>query len=73
MAGFFVLVGKRKKSFMAHGEFWRDGFREFAVQVKLGEFGSISAREARSKAKEALGSILAANGPAKTLGSSRAP
>jgi hypothetical protein len=32
VAGFFVLIGKRKKSFMARGEFWRDGVREFAVQ-----------------------------------------
>jgi hypothetical protein len=41
LPGFFVLVGKRRKSFMAQGEFWRDGIREFAVQVKLGELGEI--------------------------------
>ena len=42
LPGFFVLVGKRRKTFMAQGEFWRDGVREFAVQVKLGDFGEMS-------------------------------
>jgi integrase len=55
--GFFVLVGKKKKTFMAQAEFWRDGVREFAAQVKLGECGDVTTREARSKAKQAIGSI----------------
>src|ERR1700716_1685543 len=63
VAGFFVLIGKRRKSFMAQGEFWRDGVREFAAQVKLGEFGDLSTREARSKAKDALGSIARGQRP----------
>jgi integrase len=54
LKGFFVRVGKRTKTYMVQGEHWRDGFREFAVQKKLGEFGSVSARDARLKAKEAL-------------------
>ena len=49
LLGFFVLIGKRRKSFMAQGEFWRDGVREFAAQVKLGEFGEMTTREARGK------------------------
>ena len=61
--GFFVLVGKRRKSFMARGEFWRDGVREFAIQVKLGDFGDVTTREARAKAKEALGSIARGQRP----------
>lgn len=52
--GFFVRIGKRTKTYMVQGEHWRDGFREFAVQKKLGEFGCVSARDARVKAKEAL-------------------
>jgi integrase len=52
--GFFVRIGKRTKTYMVQGEHWRDGFREFAAQKKLGEFGSVSARDARVKAKEAL-------------------
>lgn len=66
LPGFFVLIGKRKKSFMAQGEFWRDGVREFAAQVKLGEFGNLSTREARSKAKEALGSIARGQRPGES-------
>jgi len=63
LRGFFVLVGKRRKSFMAQGEFWRDGVREFAIQVKLGDFGDVTTREARGKAKEALGSIAKGQRP----------
>jgi hypothetical protein len=55
LPGFFVLIGKRRKTFMAHGEFWRDGVREFTAQVKLGNFGEMTTRQARGKAKEALG------------------
>jgi integrase len=66
VAGFFVLIGKRRKSFMAQGEFWRDGVREFAAQVKLGEFGDLSTREARSKAKEVLGLIARGQRPGES-------
>jgi len=61
--GFFVLIGKRRKSFMVQGEFWRDGVREFALQTKLGEFGDLSTRKARSKAKDALGLIARGQRP----------
>lgn len=54
LRGFFVRVGKRSKTYMVRGEHWQDGFREFCVKKKLGEFGGVSAREARTKAKEAL-------------------
>src|SRR5262249_43066167 len=63
LPGFFVLIGKRRKSFMAQGEFWRDGVREFAAQVKLGDFGDMTTREARGKAKEALGAIARGQRP----------
>jgi site-specific recombinase XerD len=63
LPGFFVLVGKRRKSFMAQGEFWRDGVREFAAQLKLGDFGDMTTREARGKAKEALGAIARGQRP----------
>ena len=66
IAGFFVLIGKRRKSFMAQGEFWRDGVREFAAQVKLGDFGDLTTREARSKAKEVLGSIARGQRPGES-------
>jgi integrase len=63
LSGFFVLIGKRRKTFMAQGEFWRDGVREFAVQIKLGDFGDMTTRQARGKAKEALGSIAKGQRP----------
>jgi integrase len=63
LPGFFVLIGKRRKSFMVQGEFWRDGVREFAAQLKLGDFGNMTTREARGKAKEALGAIARGQRP----------
>ena len=63
LPGFFVLIGKRRKTFMAQGEFWRDGVREFTAQVKLGDFGEMTTRQARGKAKEALGSIAKGQRP----------
>ncbi|MCP3462787.1 integrase family protein [Bradyrhizobium sp. CCGUVB23] len=63
LPGFFVLVGKRRKTFMAQGEFWRDGVREFTAQVKLGDFGDMTTRQARGKAKEALGTIAKGERP----------
>lgn len=63
LAGFFIQVGKRSKTFMVEGEFWRDGVRELRAQIKLGEFGAISTRDARSRAKEALASIARGNRP----------
>ena len=48
---------------MAQGEFWRDGVREFAVQVKLGDFGEMTTRQARGKAKEALGALAKGQRP----------
>lgn len=63
LPGFYVLVGKRRKTFMAQAECWRDGVREFATQVKLGDFGDVATREARSKAKKEIGSILRGERP----------
>ena len=50
-------------TFMAQGEYWRDGVREFTAQVKLGDFGEMTTRQARGKAKEALGSIAKGQRP----------
>ena len=63
LPGFFVLIGKRRKTFMAQGEFWRDGVREFTAQIKLGDFGEMTTRQARGRAKEALGSIAKGERP----------
>jgi Arm DNA-binding domain len=63
LKGFFLRIGKRTKTYMVQGEHWRDGFREFSTQKKLGDFGTISARDARTKAKEALGSFAKGERP----------
>lgn len=54
LKGFLVLVGKRSKSFMAQGEFWRDGVRDFSARKKIADFGEMTSREARARAKEVL-------------------
>ncbi len=57
LRGFLILIGKRTKTFMAQGEFWRDGKHQFSSRLKLGECGEITTRDARVKAKEALASV----------------
>jgi hypothetical protein len=71
LPGFFVLVGKRRRTFMAQAEFWRDGVREFTAQVKLGDFGEMTTRQARAKAKEALGSIAKGQRPGEAQDQAR--
>lgn len=63
LAGFFVQVGKRSRTYMAQGEFWRNGLREFACTIKVGDAAELSAREARKKAKDALGKIARGERP----------
>lgn len=69
LAGFLVQIGKRSRTYMAQGEFWRDGHREFACMTKIGDTTDLSAREARKKAKDALGKIARGQRP----GSEEAP
>src|SRR5260370_31431281 len=56
LPGFFVMIGKRTKTFMAQGDLRVDGKRQ-SIRIKIGEVGEIKTREARAKAKELLGSI----------------
>jgi integrase len=63
LSGFLLKVGKRRKTFMAEGEHWKHGVREFRVQAKVGEFGEVSSRDARSKAKDVLGQIARGEKP----------
>lgn len=59
LPGFMVLVGKRKKTFVAQGERRKNGER-LSVRLKLGDVGELNTRAARAKAKAVLGKI--ANG-----------
>ncbi|HEY2530244.1 MAG TPA: Arm DNA-binding domain-containing protein [Xanthobacteraceae bacterium] len=56
LPGFFVMIGKRTKTFMAQGDLRVNGKRQ-SIRIKVGEVGEIKTREARAKAKELLGSI----------------
>ncbi|MGZ9243873.1 MAG: integrase [Candidatus Binatia bacterium] len=66
LKGFVVVIGRRKKTFAAQGAFWRDGVREFAARKKIGEFGDITSREARAKAKDILAAIAKGQRPGDT-------
>jgi Arm domain-containing DNA-binding protein len=69
LPGFFLLIGKRRKTFMAQGDLRANGRRK-SVRVKIGEVGRIKTREARAKAKAILGSIGKGVDPRPTAESS---
>jgi integrase len=56
LAGFFVRIGTRTKTYMVQGDLWTGGHRQ-SLSIRVGEVGKISARDARGKAKILLGSI----------------
>src|SRR5712691_8121882 len=56
LSGFFIVVGKRTKTFMVQGDLRANGKRR-SVRIKVGEVGELNSREARAKAKTLLGSI----------------
>jgi integrase len=56
LSGFFVIVGKRTKTFMVQGDLRAKGNRH-SIRIKIGEVGELKTREARAKAKTLLGSI----------------
>jgi integrase len=57
LKGFFVVVGKRKKTFAVQGDLRQDGRRFSSVRVSIGDTGNISTRSARAKAKDYLSQI----------------
>jgi len=69
LPGFFLLIGKRRKTFMAQGDLRANGRRK-SVRIKIGEVGQIKTREARAKAKAILGSIGKGVDPRPTAESS---
>lgn len=54
--GFFVRCGTRTKTYYVQGDLRAGGTRR-TIWVKVGEVGDLTAREARGKAKQLLGSI----------------
>jgi len=59
LSGFFVLVGKRRRTFMVQADLRASGKRQ-SIRVKVGDVGQLKTREARGRAKTLLG--LIANG-----------
>jgi hypothetical protein len=56
LPGFLVRCGRRTKTYYVQGDLRVDGTRQ-TIWVKIGEVGELTAREARGKAKQMLGSI----------------
>jgi hypothetical protein len=56
LAGFFLVVGARKKTFTVRGEYWKDGKR-LTKKVALGSADDVSTRDARVLAKDMLAKI----------------
>ena len=66
LTGFVLMIGKRKKTFYAEGEFWENGKRELRIAHRIGDAEDITAREARVQAKSALASISKGIRPGET-------
>lgn len=62
LPGFFLLVGKRTKTFMIQSDLRADGKRQ-TIRLKIGEVGQVTTREARAQAKSLLGSIMSGVDP----------
>lgn len=56
LPGFFVMVGSRSKTFMIQADL-RGATSRQSIRMKIGEAGRMTARDARAKAKKALGEI----------------
>jgi len=57
MKGFYLLVGKRRRTYMVQGDLRQNGKRAATVKVSVGDAEQISLKEARVLAKAYLGEI----------------
>jgi integrase len=57
LKGFFVVIGKRKKTFTIQGDLRQNGKRASSIRVAIGRTDEISTRTARAVAKEYLAQI----------------
>jgi integrase len=62
LAGFFVQVGKRTKTFMVQADLRADGVRQ-TIRLKIGEAERVTTRKARAAAMEILGKIARGEDP----------
>ena len=57
LKGFFVVVGKRKRTFTVQGDLRQRGKRASSIRVSIGDTRDMSTRTARAIAKEHLAQI----------------
>src|SRR3981081_2494588 len=57
LKGFFVVVGKRKRTFPVQGDLRQGGKRASSIRVSIGDTQEMSTRTARAIAKEHLAQI----------------
>jgi hypothetical protein len=62
LAGFFVLVGQRSKTFMVQGDLRIGGSRQ-TIRIKIGRADRLTTRKARAAAMETLGKIARGEDP----------
>ena len=57
LKGFFVVIGKRKRTFTVQGDLRQGGKRASSIRVAIGDASEISTRTARATAKDYLAQI----------------
>jgi integrase len=57
LKGFYLLIGKRRRTFMVQGDLRQAGKRASSIKVSVGDASVMSTRDARSIAKAYLGEI----------------
>ncbi|WP_213287307.1 integrase arm-type DNA-binding domain-containing protein [Bradyrhizobium sp. sGM-13] len=57
LKGFFVVVGRRKRTFAVQGDLRKAGKRASSIRVSIGDTRDVSTRVARASAKEYLAQI----------------
>jgi site-specific recombinase XerD len=67
LKGFFIVVGKRKRTFTVQGDLRKDGKRVSSVRVSIGDTREMSTRTARATAKEYLAQISRGRHPNPAL------
>ncbi len=65
LKGFFVVVGKRKRTFTVQGDLRKGGKRASTIRVSIGNTGEMPTRTARAVAKEYLVQISRGRHPKK--------
>jgi integrase len=68
LRGFFVVIGKRKRTFTVQGDLRKNNKRVSSVRVSIGDAQEMSTRTARATAKEYLAQISRGKHPNPTQG-----